>query len=82
MLYANLSKLTRVVLAMILPLLALTLLISSVSAQTLHTLHTFGQPSGGTFPSGRLLADAAGNLYGATPSGGTSRKGMIFKFTP
>jgi uncharacterized repeat protein (TIGR03803 family) len=45
-------------------------------------IHYFGKHFDGYAPNYGLTFDAAGNLYGATPSGGTSRKGMIFKFTP
>lgn len=45
-------------------------------------VHYFGRHFDGYAPNYGLTFDAAGNLYGATPAGGTSRKGMIFKFTP
>lgn len=45
-------------------------------------VHYFGRNFDGYAPNYGLTFDAAGNLYGATPAGGTSRKGMIFKFTP
>jgi len=45
-------------------------------------VHNFGKSFDGYAPNYGLTFDAAGNLYGATPAGGTSRKGMIFKFTP
>lgn len=45
-------------------------------------VHFFGKGFDGYSPNYGLTFDAAGNLYGATPAGGTSRKGMIFKFTP
>src|ERR1700733_10459469 len=37
---------------------------------TLKTLHSFDGYDGGT-PNGGLIFDAAGNLYGTSPSGGT-----------
>jgi len=46
-------------------------------------LHRF-QPDGvdGVFPqSARLAIDARGNLYGTTPSGGTSAQGVVFEIT-
>lgn len=45
-------------------------------------IHYFGKGFDGYAPNYGLTFDATGNLYGATPAGGTSRKGMIFKFTP
>jgi uncharacterized repeat protein (TIGR03803 family) len=45
-------------------------------------IHFFGKGFDGYAPNYGLSFDAAGNLYGATPAGGTSRTGMIFKFTP
>ena len=45
-------------------------------------IHYFGVRFDGYSPNYGLTFDAAGNLYGATPAGGTSRTGMIFKFTP
>jgi uncharacterized repeat protein (TIGR03803 family) len=45
-------------------------------------VHYFGKGFDGYAPNYGLTFDAAGNLYGATPAGGTSRTGMIFKFTP
>jgi uncharacterized repeat protein (TIGR03803 family) len=43
-------------------------------------LYNFGSYSGdGTLPSGALIRDAAGNLYGTTQSGGTLGLGTVFK---
>ena len=36
----------------------------------------------GSFPNGSLTLDAAGNLYGTTPSGGTGHEGTVFELTP
>lgn len=36
----------------------------------------------GSFPSGALIADAAGNLYGTTADGGTSDQGVVFRLKP
>lgn len=45
-------------------------------------LHRFtGGPDGG-FPSGGLVRDEQGNLYGTTGSGGASNKGTVFRLSP
>jgi uncharacterized repeat protein (TIGR03803 family) len=38
--------------------------------------------SGGSFPSGGLVRDTAGNLYGTTQEGGKNSKGVAFEITP
>jgi uncharacterized repeat protein (TIGR03803 family) len=49
---------------------------------TLKTLHSFDGYDGGS-PNGGLIFDAAGNLYGTSPSGGTGYNGgNIFEMTP
>jgi uncharacterized repeat protein (TIGR03803 family) len=45
-------------------------------------LHAFGGGLDGTFPSGSLILDAAGNLYGGTYSGGATGGGIVFELTP
>jgi uncharacterized repeat protein (TIGR03803 family) len=43
-------------------------------------LHSFaGAPSDGANPSGSLVRDLAGNLYGTTVQGGASNLGVVFK---
>jgi len=44
-------------------------------------LYPFTAGTGGT-PSGALIRDSAGNLYGTTQFGGTSGYGVIFELTP
>jgi uncharacterized repeat protein (TIGR03803 family) len=41
-----------------------------------------GGPGDGAAPSGALVADKAGNLYGTTPQGGTAGCGTVFKLAP
>jgi uncharacterized repeat protein (TIGR03803 family) len=48
---------------------------------TLTTLHSFDGSDGGS-PNGGLIFDAAGNLYGTSPSGGTYGGGNAFEMTP
>ena len=47
-------------------------------------IHSFqGNLTDGAQPGpGALVFDAAGNLYGATTTGGTSFQGALFEFTP
>jgi uncharacterized repeat protein (TIGR03803 family) len=42
-------------------------------------LHSFKGSPDGNYPSAGLVRDAAGNLYGTTPSGGTSSAGVVFR---
>ena len=48
---------------------------------TFTLLHTFVGGIDGKNPSGRLGIDAAGNLYGTTPSGGKNNQGIVYKLT-
>lgn len=43
------------------------------------TLTNFTDPNQGTHPSGPLIIDKAGNLYGTTAHGGTGKGGTVFK---
>jgi uncharacterized repeat protein (TIGR03803 family) len=45
------------------------------------TLHTFGKGDGQT-PSGQLVFDAAGNLYGTTQRGGLHGAGSVYELSP
>ena len=56
-------------------------LTSGAHGWTLTTLHSFDGSDGGT-PNGGLIFDAAGNLYGTSPSGGTYNGGNVFEMTP
>lgn len=47
----------------------------------LNTLHTFSG-SDGAWPTGSVILDAAGNLYGTTSIGGHNNWGVIFEITP
>jgi uncharacterized repeat protein (TIGR03803 family) len=48
-----------------------------------HILHRFASfPQDGQTPSGGLVMDASGNLYGATAYGGVHGNGTVFEFTP
>jgi uncharacterized repeat protein (TIGR03803 family) len=41
-----------------------------------------GHASDGSYPSGPMVMDAAGNLYGTTQSGGETGFGTVFQLTP
>jgi uncharacterized repeat protein (TIGR03803 family) len=45
-------------------------------------LHGFGTGNDGYSPSGNLIFDAAGNLYGTTQFGGPGGGGTVFEMTP
>jgi uncharacterized repeat protein (TIGR03803 family) len=45
-------------------------------------LHSFTGGADGAFPSGGVIRDSAGNLYGTTQEGGTAGYGVVFKITP
>ena len=50
-------------------------------AATVETLYTFSGSSDGNDPSGKLLRDAAGSLFGVTLGGGDSNDGVVFRLT-
>jgi uncharacterized repeat protein (TIGR03803 family) len=59
--------------------------IFTLAGTTETILHTFDFVNGGSdgaFPSGRLLLDGQGNLYGTTQAGGLHSNGTIFRLTP
>jgi len=53
-----------------------------VQAQTLTVLYSLTNSPEGAFPSGRLVRDKAGNLYGTTEEGGSSGSGTVFMVDP
>jgi len=52
----------------------------TADTNTLITLATFNVTNG-SFPYGGLVADASGNLYGTTSSGGLNGEGTVFEIT-
>jgi uncharacterized repeat protein (TIGR03803 family) len=55
----------------------------SWAPQTLYSFRGVNDgPSDGIGPSGRLIMDGAGNLYGVTEFGGTHSGGTVFKLAP
>ena len=53
----------------------------AAGTHAVSTLATFNLANG-AFPIAGLIADASGNLYGTTPSGGANNAGTVFKLTP
>jgi uncharacterized repeat protein (TIGR03803 family) len=45
-------------------------------------LHSFGAGAYGAIPFSNLILDSAGNLYGTTSKGGSSKDGTVFEITP
>jgi uncharacterized repeat protein (TIGR03803 family) len=80
----NLPTHLRSRLVSILTTVMLTFVITATSlAQTLKVLHDFGVTAGdGNLPSGPLLKDAAGNLYGMTSAGGVHNFGSVYRLSP
>jgi uncharacterized repeat protein (TIGR03803 family) len=56
-----------------------TLNASPARAQTYQVFHSFGNGTDGSQPNGAIYTDSAGNIYGATHSGGTSGAGVIYQ---
>ena len=54
----------------------------SGSGWTESVIHSFQNETEGSAPTGGLIFDAAGNLYGATSSGGPGFAGAAYKLTP
>jgi uncharacterized repeat protein (TIGR03803 family) len=44
-----------------------------------QVVHVFGQGADGYHPSGDLILDAAGNMYGTTQAGGAQGAGLVFE---
>jgi hypothetical protein len=53
-----------------------------VSAASVTVLYQFSGRADGGIPSGSLLLDAAGNLYGTTLISGRGSNGVVFRLTP
>jgi len=49
------------------------------SSWAYKAIHSFGLGSDGFHPSGDLVLDSAGNIYGTTQAGGTEGSGMVFE---
>lgn len=65
------------------PIATATYTIAPVTAPTKVILHSFGATTtDGLVPSAGMIFDAAGNLYGATTSGGSHSKGTVYEISP
>jgi uncharacterized repeat protein (TIGR03803 family) len=56
--------------------------VSTASVPVLTVLYAFTGGADGSGPSGSVIFDASGNLYGVTSSGGDYGKGTVFKLAP
>jgi uncharacterized repeat protein (TIGR03803 family) len=54
-------------------------LVKGSSGYTQQVLYSFASGNDGAYPEAGLVADAAGNLFGTTYSGGTSGDGTVFE---
>jgi uncharacterized repeat protein (TIGR03803 family) len=63
--------------------IAILMLAGTISASEPKemVLHEFGTGTDGAAAYGRVISDAAGNLYGTTALGGTSGAGIVFELT-
>ena len=52
---------------------------STWAADQESVLHSFGRGTDGEYADSGLIADAAGNLYGTTATGGIHGKGTVFE---
>ena len=55
---------------------------TKTGAWTEKLLYSFGTGTDGAAPVGRVIFDAAGNLYGTTSAGGASGYGTVFQLQP
>lgn len=61
---------------------AVVFCVARAQAGTENILHNFHMTSHGQYPSGGLISDAAGDLYGTTEYGGAYDSGMVFMLSP
>jgi uncharacterized repeat protein (TIGR03803 family) len=45
-------------------------------------LHSFAGGSDGIWPTGNVVVDSAGNVYGVTSNGGSTHFGLVYKLSP
>jgi len=56
--------------------------IGGYTKNTIYYFATWGHTTDGMNPTGRIVTDAAGNLYGTTEFGGTYGGGTVFELSP
>ncbi len=64
------------------PFVAFALLMMAVSVAPAQTVYSFANPPDAYGPKCNLVRDTAGNMYGATFSGGSHNLGAVFQVTP
>ena len=52
------------------------------ASDSITTLYSFASASDGQYPTGTLVFDSVGNLYGTTLNGGSRGNGTIFELSP
>ncbi len=55
---------------------------ASLTAQTYSTLYDFATSPDTGYPSGNLIMDTGGNLYGTGSIGGANQRGAVFQLSP
>jgi uncharacterized repeat protein (TIGR03803 family) len=66
-----------------LAILAVALFVTATAVSQEQVLHSFNKNgTDGAYPYAQLVFDAAGNLYGTTPSGGIHDYGTVFELSP
>lgn len=63
-------------------MLIATLVLATSAAAEYKILYQFKMAHDGANPTGKLILDAVGNLYGATSAGGAYGSGTVFKLAP
>jgi uncharacterized repeat protein (TIGR03803 family) len=76
------SKRFALRLGTILAIFTVALFAATSLAATEKVLHNFGSGMDGTLPTGGLIMDAAGDLYGTTAQGGVYGFGTVFEMSP
>lgn len=82
-LYHRRSKLISAALVVLMPAMFTLLAAAEYVPATFSVLYAFQGGSDGAYPSGKLLVDSAGNIYGVTTDGGDKFGfGTVYKLDP
>src|SRR3974390_2721384 len=76
------EKFLRTLGAALTTVVAAATLARGADTNTYKVLYFFNTGDSGSYPSGELTLDKAGNVYGTTRSGGAANCGVVFQFTP